>query len=293
MPRQVISSTLTPSQLPPVVILKLLHVVVTKDAEHGVATVWLDYAERRNALGRNMMDDLEHAFVFLKTRFDIHVVILAGRGESFCAGFDLKGDGGKGTLVGTIFEPAPSAADEDTKSPRQRGYVNQQGRRLMRVIQELEAITIARVHGHAIGGGFGLVLACDLRVVTADALLFFPETDLGQFLPWGLAPMLAQALGPAKAKELILTCDALPPAEALGLGLVNRVVAPPAEDPQLVALDRAVNHLAYSIAAKPVEAVQGTKMQFVSMQPAVLAGDIGNLEGYMLMQSRFGARPKL
>merc|ERR1719510_1267742 len=117
----------------------------------------------------------------------------------------------------------------------------------MRAIQELEAITIARVQGHAIGGGFGLLMACDLRIVAKDALLFFPEVDLGNFLPWGLTPMLAEEIGPAKAKELILTCDALDPSEAMTLGLINRVVADETE------LDEAVESLAYRIAAKPVE----------------------------------------
>ena len=154
----------------------------------------------------------------------------------------------------------------------------------MRAIQELEAITIARVQGHAIGGGFGLLMACDLRIVTQDALLYFPEVDLGNFLPWGLAPMLADEIGPARAKELILTCDALDPHEALSLGLINRVVADEVE------LDAVVEDLAYRIAAKPVEALQGTKMQFISMVPQSRMGDTGSFEGYMLMQSKFGPR---
>ena len=137
-----------------------------------------------------------------------------------------------------------------------------------------------------IGGGFGLMLACDLRLVTEDALLYFPEVDLGNFLPWGLTPMLARDLGMARAKELVLTCDALDPAEALSLGLINGVAKSKA------ALDDAADSLAYKIAAKPVEALQGAKMQFISMLPNTMQGDIGNFEGYMLMQSKFGPRSK-
>jgi enoyl-CoA hydratase/carnithine racemase len=249
MPRQILSPKLEKSSTSRT-LLSLEHVQVTKDAENPVATVWLDYAERRNALGTSMMSQIEEAFVFLNTRFDVHVVILEGKGKSFSAGADLK----------DVMQRSEKTDGMDP-TPRQRGYAQQQGRRLMRAIQELEAITIAKVHGHAIGGGFGLMLACDLRLVRQDTMLYFPEVDLGNFLPWGLTPMLARDLGMARAKELVLTCDMLDPTEALSLGLINKVA------PDQAALDMAADELAYKIAAKPVEALQGAKMQFISMLP--------------------------
>ena len=92
--------------------------------------------------------------------------------------------------------------------------------------------------------------ACDLRCVMHDALLFFPEVDLGSGpVPWGLTPMLARDIGLPKAKELIMLCDAITADEALGLGLINKVA------PSLEALDEAVDDFACVPAPPPRDCV--------------------------------------
>ena len=230
-----------------------------------VATAWLCREEKRNALGAPVLASIEEAFLFLHTRFDIDVVVLAGRGKSFSAGAEVATGG---------FAPG----DPDATGPssqRERRHAAMLGSRVIRAIMECEAVTIARVQGHAIGGGFGLMQACDLRIVMEDALLFFPEVDLGSGpVPWGLTPMLARDIGLPKAKELIMLCDAIEASEALGLGLINKVVATEAE------LDEAVDDYAYRLAAKPQGALHGTKLMFRALEdgPAVSSGNLTGLE---------------
>jgi enoyl-CoA hydratase/carnithine racemase len=89
----------------------------------------------------------------------------------------------------------------------------------------MNAITIARVHGHCIGGGLVLAAACDLRVAASDAYFSIPEVDLGIPLAWGGIPRLVREIGPALTKELVMTCRPFTSAEAQAAGFLNRVVA--------------------------------------------------------------------
>ena len=108
----------------------------------------------------------------------------------------------------------------------------------------MNAITITAVHGHCIGGGVVLAAACDLRIAADSAQFLIPEIDLGMPLFWTGIPLLDRLIGPARAKELVLTSRAVTAAEAERIGLVNSVVA----DRQL---DTAVIELADRLAAKP------------------------------------------
>jgi enoyl-CoA hydratase/carnithine racemase len=112
------------------------------------------------------------------------------------------------------------------------------------LLEGLEQPTIARVNGHAVGGGWGLALACDFRVAAAEAQFWIPEVDLG--VPLGVASTarFVRLVGPARAKEIILECRRYSAAEALTLGLVTRVV-PGTE------LAAAVREFAAKLAAKP------------------------------------------
>ncbi len=116
--------------------------------------------------------------------------------------------------------------------------------RVTTLLENLEQATIAMVNGHAIGGGFGLTLACDFRWAAADAMFSIPEVDLG--VPLGVASTtrFVRLVGPARAKEIIMECRRYTAAEAQAMGLVHRVV--PGE--QLAA---AVQEYAETLAAKP------------------------------------------
>jgi enoyl-CoA hydratase/carnithine racemase len=116
----------------------------------------------------------------------------------------------------------------------------------------VEAVTIARIHGHCVGGGVVLAAACDLRVAATGTRFSIPEVDLGIPLAWGGIPRLVRELGPAVTKELVLTCRPFGAEEARALRFVNRVV--PAER-----LAAEVDELAAALAAKPALALDVTK----------------------------------
>ncbi|NVJ01555.1 enoyl-CoA hydratase/isomerase family protein [Myxococcus sp. AM009] len=188
------------------------------------ALLTIDRPKARNALSPGVVRELMAALERAESDAAVRVVVLTGAGEKvFCAGGDL------GTLAG-------DAGFLSTHEGR-RSY----GRLLAR-FQELRKPTVARVNGHALAGGLGLVLACDLAVAVEGADLGTPEIDVGLF-PMMMMALLQRHLGRKRALELVLTGDRLPAREALTLGLLNRVV-PAAE------LDAAVGALAGKLAGK-------------------------------------------
>lgn len=113
-------------------------------------------------------------------------------------------------------------------------------------MERMRAVSIAAIHGWCVGGGMVLAAACDLRVASDHARFSIPEVDLGLPLAWGGVPRLVREIGPARAKELIMTCRAFDAAEAAAIGFVNRVV--PAAD-----LVEEVDAPARSLAAKRMQ----------------------------------------
>ena len=236
---------------------------LTIEREGPIARVWLNRPERRNALNALALEEVAAAFTELQRSFDTPVVILGGRGQSFCAGADRKDP------------PAARMAVGSGAGPRERRYASQLGRRALAAIEGLEAITIARLHGHAVGGGLALALACDLRVAAAGTVFHIPEVDLGVPLSWGAVPRLAREVGMARAKELILLCDRFDAATAERYGLLNRVVAEQG-------LDAVVDDWAQRLAAKPAWAVHMTKTQFRAYAHTMPLGDVTEADGDLL-----------
>jgi enoyl-CoA hydratase/carnithine racemase len=233
--------------------------------EGPVLRVWLNRPERRNALTTDALEGLAALFASLQTDFQTRVVILGGRGQSFCAGVDRTDPPGSARLV------ASSDATE-----RERRYVSQIGLRACRAIEEVEAVTIARVHGHAIGGGLALALACDFRIAAEGTVFHVPEVDLGIPLSWGATPRLIQEVGAARTRELILLCERIDAARALEWGLLHRVVAP-------ATLDETVDAWATRLAAKPEIAVHMTKTQFRAYAHRAALGNVTETDGDVLL----------
>jgi enoyl-CoA hydratase/carnithine racemase len=230
------------------------------------ATVWLARPERRNALNTTALRELAEAFEALQSDFEVRVVVLAGRGASFCAGADRRD---------------PPGGPREGAGPRERRHAMQLGLRAVEAIERLEAVTLARVHGHAMGGGLVLPLACDLRIAAAGTWFQIPEVDLGVPLGWGAVPRLVAEVGFARARELVLLCERFDAERAETLGLVNRVV--PVE-----ALDAEVDAWAERLAAKPEVAVHMTKSQFRAYAAAVPLGDLTSLDGDLLREASRG-----
>jgi enoyl-CoA hydratase/3-hydroxypropionyl-coenzyme A dehydratase len=99
------------------------------------------------------------------------------------------------------------------------------GWRMARALEEMRAVTVARIHGWCVGGGVVVAAACDLRVAAQSARFSIPEVDIGIPLAWGGIPRLVREVGPVVAKELVMTCRPFDAAEAKAVGFLNRVVA--------------------------------------------------------------------
>src|SRR5688500_17759512 len=111
-----------------------------------VLRVWLNRPEKRNPLSPIALQELIDVFTGVATDFDVRCVVIGGRGPSFSGGADLRA-------------PTPARSSEPT--PRERRWVAQLGRRMAKAVDDCEVPTIARLHGHVVGGAAVLALACD------------------------------------------------------------------------------------------------------------------------------------
>jgi len=238
------------------------------EAEPPIGRLTLDRPERLNAIGATMMQELVEAARWFDARPEVRVVIVAGKGRSFCAGADLRDS------------PVAMAHPDSGIDWARRREVGQYGLRMADAIEQMHALTIARVHGHAVGGGVVLAAACDLRVVAEDAFFSIPEVDLGIPLAWGGIPRLVREIGPALTKELVITCRPFTPAEAKAAGFVNRVVS-------VADLDEEVEALAREIAAKPSVPVLITKEHVNSVTRSMGSGSTAFADGDVLLGTIF------
>lgn len=242
--------------------MKLETVLV--EADGAIGRITLNRPERLNALGATLMWDLRKAAAWMDEQLDVRVVIVSGKGRSFSAGADLKDS------------PVAQAMLTSGHSWAERRENGQLGLRMADAIENMRPVTIARVQGHAIGGGLVLMAACDLRVVADDTIFSIPEVDLGIPLAWGGIPRLVREIGPAMTKELVMTCRRFTPAQAHALGMVNRVVP-------LDQLDGEAEALAHEIAAKPTVPVTITKEHVNAVTRTMGAGATPFADGDVLL----------
>ncbi|MFN0088878.1 MAG: enoyl-CoA hydratase/isomerase family protein [Acidimicrobiales bacterium] len=194
--------------------------------------LWFNRPEKLNPTSGLLLDEVADAARWLDRRPGLKVVLVSGRGRGFSSGADLDS-------FGADDEVAPrDAADRF--------------RRTCEALEDLNAVTVARINGACVGGGLVLASACDLRIAVDDAVFFIPEVDLGVPLSGGGLPRLVRELGPTVARELIMTCRRFSAAEALAWRFLNRVV-PAAE------LDAAVEELMASLLDKARQPLLATK----------------------------------
>ena len=178
--------------------------------EYGrLRAITLDRPDRRNALTRGAIEDLETAVQAAEEP----VIYLSGAGPAFCAGADLE----------TI-----RALDGD--GPDARAFA-QAVQSMLGTIESTNSIVVAGVDGAARGGGVELCLAADLRLATPEATFAEPGVSMGIFGAWGGTRRLPDAVGESHALALSLTGRTIDAAEARDMGLVSRVV----DDPRAVA----------------------------------------------------------
>ncbi len=230
------------------------------EQEESIAFLSLNRPKRLNALSGTCLRELAEAAHWFNQQKHIKVVIIRGTGRTFSAGADIHDFPNNPTESETWIER------------RDKGQI---GMRMTESIGNMNAITIAQVHGFAIGGAFLLMLACDFRIVAANTFFSIPEVDLGIPLSWGGIPKLVSEIGPAKTKELVMTCRRFDAVEAKDLGLINQVVA--IED-----LEKKCLELAHSLAAKPAVPIMMTKEQVNAVAKHIGAAYVASAEGDML-----------
>lgn len=188
---------------------------VEVDVAAAVATVWLNRAQRRNALDAETVAGLDAALARIEAEDGLRVVVLAGRGRHFCAGADLD------AMV--AMADAPESVNRED-ALRLAG--------LLRRLALLRQPTIARVHGVAAGGGVGLAAACDLCIATEAAAFVLPEVRLG-LVPAVISPYVVRAVGVRQALPLMLGGERIDAATACRLGLAHEVCGADAIDARI------------------------------------------------------------
>jgi len=182
-------------------------------ADGAVGRITLNRPDKLNPLSTTTLLELVDAARWFDQQRDVKVVVVAGRGRAFSAGADLA-----------VF------AGDDPGVAAQREAADA-GRQMAAAIESMRAVTVARVHGHCVGGAVVLAAACDLRIAASTTRFSIPEVDLGIPLAWGGIPRLVREIGPAMTKELVMTCRPFSAEEAHALGFVNRVVSEEQLDP--------------------------------------------------------------
>lgn len=189
----------------------------------GVAVLTLDNPDQRNAMSDEMTSSWVAAIDELAADRSVRVVVVTGEGSAFCSG---------GNTSWIASEP-DATVDElrERMLPFYRAWLS---------IRRLEVPTIAAVNGPAIGAGLCLALACDIRYAAAGAKLGVPFVKLGMHAGMAGTYLLPDVVGPAHARDLLLTGRVVEADEALRLGLVSRVIDPADFDAEIRAAAVAV-----------------------------------------------------
>jgi len=204
-----------------------------------VITITFNRPERRNFLNREVMTDLEALIQRVRDDRETRVLILTSTGPVFSAGAEM---------------PSKEQSEEERRigyASRNKGLPRLIGR-LFDQITRLDCMTIAAVNGHAIGGGWALVLGFDFVISAEDAEFWLPEVEVGSAFTGGPASVMAAVMGPWRAKEAIVLCRHFKASELFELGMITKVVATPELMPE-------AHQLARSLLKKPAKAARASK----------------------------------
>jgi enoyl-CoA hydratase/carnithine racemase len=231
------------------------------DIDGPVATVTLAAPERRNAQTPATWKAL--AEIGRSIPGDVRAVVLRADGQSFCAGLDRR------IFAGEPVDGAPSVGEMAALPPRELEDLIETFQAGFTWWRRADLVSVAAVQGHAVGAGFQLALACDLRVVTPDAQFSMRETSLGLVPDLGGTLPLVEIVGYPRALEICLTGRWVDANEAQALGLAELVV--PNDQ-----LDAAVGDLLAAILAAPRDAVIETKALLVHARTRALGEQLAD-----------------
>jgi methylglutaconyl-CoA hydratase len=208
---------------------------LTVERKGDVARVWLDRPERRNAFDAGLIAAVTETFTSLSADAALRAIVVAGRGQSFCAGGDLEWMRASGELS---YER--NLADAELAAA------------MFAAVDGCPVAVVARVHGAALGGGTGLACCCDIVLAREDARFGFTEVRLG-LVPATIAPFALARIGRSQARALFLTGEVFSAAHAHAIGLVHEVHADDA------ALDGALERVLAALRRGGPEAVRAAK----------------------------------
>ena len=227
----------------------------------GVAQVTMARAAVFNAFDEAMIGELDAAFAQLIDDPAVRVIVLAGEGRHFSAGADLQ------------WMQRASAASREWNLADARRFAAMLAR-----IDCAPKPTVARVQGAALGGGVGLACACDIAIAAGDASFSVSEARFG-ILPAVIGPYVTNAVGKRQARRLALTTERIGAADALAMGLVQRVV-PAAE------LDTAVDACVTQLLAGGPQAQREIKQLFAQLEVGPITPDVIELTAQTIARVR-------
>ncbi len=210
-----------------------------------------------NAFNKGLMQDVLDAADWFNRRPDVKVVVVSAEGRAFCSGFDLD-----------FF--ASEASAEEVRD------IVALGSELHRGVASMRATTVAAVHGYCVGGGVVLMMACDFRYASEDAVFFLPETELGIPLAWCGIPGLVREMGGLAATEFVLLCEKWSAARALSAGMVNELAADRAQ------LDEQAARVARTLSERSSLVLESTKRQVIAARELMLSGAYGFTDAHLL-----------
>jgi enoyl-CoA hydratase/carnithine racemase len=187
--------------------------------ESGIETITLSNPAKRNAIGPRMTNELLWALDDSRAADEVRAIVLTGEGKAFCSGGDFA------EMTSGGFE---------TALPHKGDYAD-----LLLALVRSDKPIVARVNGHAMGGGLGLVAASTFAVASTEAKLGTPEIDVGLF-PMMIMAVLARHVPRRRLLEMMLFGEKFSAEEAARLGLVNRAVAPGELDAEVKRITDAV-----------------------------------------------------
>jgi enoyl-CoA hydratase len=174
------------------------------EKQEGIATIKLNRPQVLNAMNKQLWIDFQEALEDVKDDPEIKVLIITGEGRAFSTGADLK--------------------DSKDRTPEQyRDYLVELQETSRKIIR-FEKPTIAAINGYALGSGYELALACDIRIAAQEAKIGSPEARVTSSITGGAFRLVQDLIGPGKAKELLFTSEYIDGKEAERIGLVNKAV---------------------------------------------------------------------
>ncbi|MEX0781191.1 MAG: enoyl-CoA hydratase/isomerase family protein [Dehalococcoidia bacterium] len=249
-------------------------IAVSRDEQlAGLATITLNRPDKLNAISATMHRELQDACAELSNDSTVRVVIVTGAGRAFSAGADL---GARATSeAGLVATPSLLPPLEE----RLRATM---GNRTSAALEGLPQVTIGAVNGLAIGGAVVFLACLDIRIAAQSAWFSIPEVDLDIPLTWNALPRLMRELGPARTKELVMTCDRFSSEDALRWGFLNHVVP----DVELIARARA---LAEKLLAKDPLSLALTKSTTNALAESMVPAHVTHSDPDYLFLSRLVA----